>query len=117
MQGDDGIFSPPPSFFAHFPFSRGDTAYLYDNYLLINQNNLFFNSNYNYFSSLTDGISDLRLHNYEDIADITIYALVIKDLRYSDEPITHLAKKYSVNKSIIYGINYGWHYKYYSYAI
>lgn len=48
---------------------------------------------------------------YQSVFNDETLALVIKDLKYSDEPITHLAKKYSVNKSIIYGINYGWHYK------
>lgn len=36
---------------------------------------------------------------------------VINEIKKNEIPMTHIAKKYKVNKNIIYGINYGWHYK------
>lgn len=36
---------------------------------------------------------------------------VIKEIKQNNKPLTHIAKEYGVNKAVIYGINYGWHYK------
>ena len=63
--------------------SRGDNAYLYDNYLLINQDNLFFNSFSINFYSLTYGISSINYYNKINIGEktrnITVFSLFISD--------------------------------------
>ena len=48
---------------------------------------------------------------YQSVFNEEQLKTVIKDIKKNDKPLTHIAKDYKVNKSIIYGINYGWHYK------
>lgn len=48
---------------------------------------------------------------YQAIFNKEQLAQVIKEIKRNEQPMTHIAKKFGVNKNIIYGINYGWHYK------
>lgn len=51
------------------------------------------------------------IYCYQAIFNLDQLKEVIKEIKLNKKPLTHIAKDFNVNKSIIYGINYGWHYK------